>query len=187
MQCTKKGCEWVVTDDPTDCVITTATPTTTTTTTAAPGCCYGDSYKANDKCAKAVAQDKCEGKGCTWLVTDEPADCVLTTTTTTTTTTTPAPGCCAGDSQAENERCNAKDTRSMCERSSSCHWQSGADVTCAWEATTTVTPGCCFGNPEAAYSAKWMDTCTGYYTERDCLKLTSADGAARCAWEDLSE
>merc|ERR1719233_240568 len=39
-------------------------PTPSPVTTAAPGCCYGDSYKANDKCVKSVEQAMCERNGC---------------------------------------------------------------------------------------------------------------------------
>merc|ERR1719204_2180542 len=173
-KCEDKGCSWLETDDPNDCVITTTTTETPTTTTEAPGCCYGDSYKANGKC---------ENKGCSWLVTDDPSDCEMTTTETP--TTTPEPGCCAGDSARTNDKCNERETRDLCDRSSSCHWRSGEDETCEWDATTTVTPGCCFANPEAAYSPKWMTTCTGYYTERECTMLTNADDEPRCVWEDL--
>merc|ERR1719495_2812598 len=51
------------------CVDPTPSPETPAPTDA-PGCCYGDSYKANDKCVMASSQDKCESKGCNWLVTD---------------------------------------------------------------------------------------------------------------------
>ena len=44
------------------CVDPTPSPETPAPTDA-PGCCYGDSYKANDKCAKAAEQGKCESKG----------------------------------------------------------------------------------------------------------------------------
>merc|ERR1719204_1744282 len=182
-KCEDKGCSWLETDDPKDCVITTTTTETPTTTTEAPGCCYGDSYKANGKCLAAVTQGKCENKGCSWLVTDDPSDCEMTTTETP--TTTPEPGCCAGDSARTNDKCNERETRDLCDRSSSCHWRSGEAETCEWDATTTVTPGCCFANPEAAYSPKWMTTCTGYYTERECTMLTNADDEPRCVWEDL--
>merc|ERR1719385_643584 len=138
-QCERKGCEFVVTDDFSECDITTTeTPTTTVTPgcckgtsrtsndacnaienpdqcdrrssctfiafglidedcvfpptepPAEPGCCYnGDSYKANEKCAKATTRDRCENMGCEFLVTDDPTDCEVTTTETPTTTQTP--------------------------------------------------------------------------------------------------
>merc|ERR1719347_1263510 len=153
-----------------------------------PGCCRGFSYKAQAKCLQLMEQDKCENKGCEWLLTDDPNDCDLTTTTTTTTTTTEEPGCCKGDSVRTNERCNKMDTESKCDRSSSCHWLSGGvlEVDCVVDSTTTE-PGCCYGNPDAAYSKRWMESCTAFYTERDCLLLTNGDGEPRCAWEPLGE
>merc|ERR1711972_440075 len=40
----------------------------------------GDGYEANNKCGKATSQSKCENNGCSWLVTEDPSDCELTTT-----------------------------------------------------------------------------------------------------------
>ena len=76
----------------------------------------------------------------------------------TTTTTTEVPGCCAGDSAKSNPMCNARDSKTRCEKSSSCHFIENC-------------------NPDAAYSNKCMDTCTGYHTERECL----------CRFEELVE
>merc|ERR1719203_1982920 len=53
--------------------------------------------------------------------------------------------------------------------------------------TTTEEPGCCYGNPDAAYSKKWMESCTAFYTQRDCMLLTNDDGDARCHWEAKDE
>merc|ERR1740123_567772 len=78
---------------------------TTTTTTETPGCCYGDSYKAQDKCLGLDA-DMCARKGCNFLETDDPNDCVLTTETPTTTkTVTEEPGCCKADSVKREDMC----------------------------------------------------------------------------------
>jgi len=170
------NCYWIETEDPNDCVLTT--------TTEAPGCCTGDSYKANAKCSMAQEQSKCESKGCRWLETDDPSDCVVTTTETP--TTTAEPGCCGSDKASKFEMCNAKETQSTCERSSSCHWTPGKDVVCEPPVTTTE-PGCCYGNPNNGYSKRWMDKCTEYYTERDCLMLTGDDGSTRCVWEEIGE
>ena len=51
---------------------------TTTTTTEAPGCCYGDSYKAQDKCL-GLDRNSCERKGCNFLETDNEDECKITT------------------------------------------------------------------------------------------------------------
>merc|ERR1712013_474379 len=159
---------------------------TTTTTTEEPGCCKGSSYKAQAKCLPLMDEMGCARKGCEWIVTDEPDDCIITTTTT---TTTAEPGCCKGDSARTNERCNKMEGREKCERSSSCHFISGGVVEkdCVVDETTTSEPGCCYGNPDAAYSKRWMESCTAFYTERDCLLLTNGDGEARCAWEALGD
>ena len=80
--------------------------------------------------------------------------------------------------------CNAREGRERCEKSSSCHFVENGDVDLDRAMPeTTSKPGCCYGNPEAAYSKK----CTGYYTERDCLRLTDSEGAPRCQFEELIE
>merc|ERR1719203_1567294 len=109
-------CVWEPMGEYEDCE--TVWPTTTETPTVPPGCCMGDSYKANDKCAKASEQGRCESQGCTWLLTDNPEDCVITTTTPApTTTTTTTPGCCDSDvSQKKFDKCNAKEDQAGCER-----------------------------------------------------------------------
>merc|ERR1719486_316533 len=116
---------------------------------------------------------------CEWVETSDPSDCVLTTTSTS--TTTEEPGCCAGNNARTNSICNAKPSKDKCERSSNCHFVAGEDADCS--PTTTEEPGCCYGNPDAAYSSRWMEACTAFYTERDCMLLTNGDGDARCAWE----
>merc|ERR1719230_1338121 len=158
------------------------------TTTEEPGCCRGFSYKAQDKCVPLLDQTGCERKDCEWLLTADPKDCVITTTTTTTTTTTEEPGCCKGDSPRTNDRCNKMEGRERCERSSSCHFLSGGvlEVDCVVESTTTE-PGCCYINPDAAHSKRWQESCTAFYTEKDCLMLTNADGVSRCVFEPLGE
>merc|ERR1711971_1284471 len=165
-------------DEPADCSLPT-------TTSAPAGCCRGDSYKANGKCNKAMSQGMCEDNGCSWLETEDPSDCVITTTE-----TVEEVGCCKGDSAKTNAKCNAKVDRSKCDRSSSCHWIGNGvvDVDCVIdEPSTTISPGCCYGNPDAAYSKRWMDTCTGYFTERECLFNVDEDGNARCVYQPMSE
>merc|ERR1719242_418122 len=170
-------CEWQVTDE--DCEV--VWPTTASTPA---GCCYGDSYKANAKCERAMSADKCADQGCNWLETENPEDCELTTTETPTTTI--VPGCCDSDNAKKFDMCNAKESQDKGERSSSCHWNGGADAICA-PPTTTIEPGCCYGNPDAAYSKRWMEACTGFFTERDCLLLNDGEGTNYCHWEALNE
>jgi len=151
-------------------------------TTVEEGCCMGDSMKSQDKCMRATDRDRCEDMGCEFIVTDDPRrDCVFTTST-------EEPGCCKGDSASRNPMCNTRTEKNKCERSSSCHWIIGGELEddCA-DPTTTEEPGCCYGNPDTAYSNMWMDSCTAFYTERECLKLTDQDGAYRCHWESKGE
>merc|ERR1719249_133312 len=161
---------------------------TTTTTTQAVGCCYGDSYKANDKCrAMDDDQARCEKQGCTFLVTDNPDDCDVTTTDTPTTTATP--GCCKGDSLKSQDKCNTiKDKDNA--RSSCQFIDFGVlEEDCKWEVHTDPPsePGCCYGNPDIAYSKRWMESCKTFGTEEECLMLTNDDGEPRCYFEPLGE
>merc|ERR1719443_1018573 len=165
-------------------------PTPSPVTTSPPGCCYsGDSYKANDRCAKATDRARCEDMGCSFLETDDPSDCEMTTTETP--TTTEEVGCCKGDSLKTNPMCNARTSRAQCERSSSCHFivNGIVDEECLIEppSSTTLEPGCCYGNPDTAYSKRWMDQCKSYYTERECLMLEDEDGNKRCTFEPMNE
>merc|ERR1719486_959829 len=277
--CERKGCEWVVTDDYDECILTTTT-TSTTTTTEEPGCCKGDSPRTNDRCNKMEGRDKCERSsschfisggvlevdcvvdsttiepGCCYINPDAAyskrwqdncktfateAECLLLTNADgearcvfeplgegydcsqlwpTTTTTTEEPGCCRGytykaqpkcvgledqiacerkdcqwvltedeaDSEKRQDMCDLKDTQSKCDRSSSCTWLIGDDpALCEHPQTTTTAPGCCYGNPDAAYSKRWMEACTSFSDERDCLLLTNDDGEARCVFEELGD
>merc|ERR1719361_3362622 len=184
-KCEDKGCEWLITDDPDDCVITTTSTSTPSTTSEEvgcckgedaksnemcnqktdrkscdrsssctfivdgtiekecrfdeekePGCCHGDltSYKANDKCVGIDNQNSCERKSCTWLITEDPEDCVVTTTTSTPRTT--EIGCCAGTSAKNTAMCNEKVGRESCERSGKCEFRVH-EVDCSWPTTTS--------------------------------------------------
>merc|ERR1719385_216489 len=147
---------------------------TTTTTTQAVGCCYGDSYKSNDKCrAMDDDQARCEKQGCTFLVTENPEDCDVTTTDTPTTTATP--GCCQGDSLKSQDKCNAIEDKDQCNARSSCQFIDFGTLEedCKWEVHTDPPsePGCCYGNPDIAYSKRWMESCKTFGTEQECLML----------------
>jgi len=166
----------------------TVWPTTTQTPTEPAGCCYGDSYKANGKCARATSQSKCEDMGCSFLVTDDYSDCEMTTTSTP--TTTAEVGCCKGDSAKTNAMCNSRLTRAQCDRSSSCSFIVDGTIEdeCFFPPTAPPEePGCCYGNPDVAYSKRWQDQCTTYATERECLLLTDGEGNARCVFEPMNE
>merc|ERR1719232_1422947 len=126
------------------CVEPTPSPVwTTESPTSPPGCCYNpDSYKGNDRCSGATDKDRCEDMGCTFLETDDPNDCVMTTTTEP--TTTEELGCCYGESAKENEMCGNKVGRDQCERAGNCEFREGTDADCEYvttsEPTTTSEP-----------------------------------------------
>ena len=63
VSCERKDCEWLLTDDPEDCVITT---TESPTTTVEPGCCKADSVKREDMCLARDTRDKCEKSYRAW-------------------------------------------------------------------------------------------------------------------------
>merc|ERR1712129_310110 len=114
----------------------TVWPTTTQTPTEPAGCCYSaDSYKANDKCARATSQSKCQDMGCSFLITEDPSDCEMTTTESPTTTT--EVGCCYGEGVKENEMCGNKVGRALCERNDACEFRSGIDADCELPTTTS--------------------------------------------------
>merc|ERR1719464_1582842 len=158
-------------------------PTTTASPTDAPGCCHGDSYKANDKCAKATEQGKCEDKGCSWLETDDPDDCVITTTETPTTTV--APGCCDSDvSQRFFDKCSGMASIGQCEKMAECFWVPGADALCEPPVFTSVSPtpaptdapGCCYFDGD------------DFKANFKCNKLTDLGKCERsttgCSWQE---
>merc|ERR1719295_286906 len=182
-----KRCTFEPLGDYEDCE--TVWPTTTTTMEAV-GCCMGDSYKSNDKCRKMDDdQARCEKQGCTFLETDDPNDCDVTTTDTP--TTTEMPGCCKGDSLKSQDKCNAIEDMAKCNARSSCHFiEFGIlEEDCFIEVWTEPPsePGCCYGNPDAAYSKRWMDQCKTFGTESECTMLLNGDGAPRCVFEPLGE
>jgi len=192
---TQKECEMLTNDDGEprcvfeplgeyeDCTQLWPTTTSSPTTTSTPaGCCHGDSYKANTKCFGLADQNSCERKSCSWLVTEDPNDCVITTTT-----SSADPGCCKGTSVASNEKCNAiVDDADKCNARSSCEWVAFGvlEEDCIFEVSP---PGCCYGNPDVAYSKRWMDLCKTYGTEKECLLLTDDNGEPRCVFEPMGD
>merc|ERR1740123_2941097 len=164
--CERKDCEWLVTDEPNDCVITT---TSTTTTTETPGCCKGDSMAANEKCNAIDSGDKCNARSsCEFIefgIID--IDCVFTATD------PPAePGCCYGNpdiaySKRWMDSCKAFGTEAEClmltdgEGVARCAFEPMGeyeDCETVWPTTTTTTetPGCCYSD-----SYKGQDKCLG--------------------------
>merc|ERR1712172_381821 len=76
----------------------------------------------------------CAKNGCSWMATEDPTDCELTTTTSTPRTT--ELGCCAGSTAKNTEMCNAKVGRESCERSGKCEFRVDEDD-CSWPTTTS--------------------------------------------------
>merc|ERR1719230_1673230 len=85
-RCEDMGCEFLVTDDDTDCEMTT---TSTPTTTVEVGCCYGDTAKTNEMCGNKIGRDQCERSGKCEFRSGPDADCELVTTSEPTTTSEP--------------------------------------------------------------------------------------------------
>ena len=76
-KCESKDCNWLVTDNPEHCEMTTATPTT-----PSPGCCKGTQFNGSNQCIAQADEEHCERmNACERLVTDDADDCILTTTT----------------------------------------------------------------------------------------------------------
>merc|ERR1719153_1550289 len=85
-RCEDMGCEFLVTDDPDDCIMTT---TSTPTTTQEQGCCKADSKKREDMCLARDTREKCEkSSSCVEWISGPDADCSIEETT------TEEPGCC---------------------------------------------------------------------------------------------
>jgi hypothetical protein len=123
------GCSFLVTDDATDCEMTT---TSTPTTTIEVGCCYGEGVKENEMCANKVGRAQCERNDACEFRSGADADCSYTETT-----DTIEPGCCYGDTAKTNAMCAEKETRDLCERSGKCEFRSGIDADCELPTTTS--------------------------------------------------
>merc|ERR1740123_193437 len=182
--CERKDCEWVETEDPNDCVITTETPTTTTTTTPPPGCCKADSAKRQDMCDLKETQAKCDrSSSCSWQLGDDPELCVHVFTE------PPAePGCCYGNpdvaySKRWMDNCKTFATEAECllltndDGEPRCVFEplgEGYDCSQLWPTTTTTTqePGCCYGDSEASNAM-----CAAYDDDAD-----KCDGRSQCVF-----
>merc|ERR1719384_3066657 len=85
-KCEKQGCEFVVTDDFSECEYTT---TETPTTTSEVGCCKADAKKREDMCLSRDTEAKClRSASCVEWISGPEADCSFEETT------TEEPGCC---------------------------------------------------------------------------------------------
>merc|ERR1712141_145966 len=160
-------CTWVSTREDFDCE--TIWPTKEP---EGPGCCMGDNAYSHDRCAMSGAKDHCNRiSSCWWLSTTDPADCVWESTS----TTPPPPGCCyLHASQNPMSRC---------------HWIQGDEADCTWVPPTEPPPGpgCCTICASQDVNGPWLETCTNYWNEEDCLTPVDGDGVKRCSWTPTAE
>merc|ERR1719295_928264 len=158
------NCEWLETDDPTEC------EPTTTSTTPAPvyeeGCCTGYSARTFSFCNGIDNGAECESAGvCSWIVTEDPEECQPPTEpphTTMPPAPTFGPGCCAGNSPRTWSFCMNIDEVRNCMEADECSWIEGDPYSpeCTPptpEPTPSTTPGvptepptdevgCCYGS-----------------------------------------
>merc|ERR1712087_770049 len=155
-QCERKGCEFVETDDFSDCDITT---TETPTTTVTPGCCKGTSRTSNDACNAIEDPDQCDRRSsCTFIafgILEE--DCVFPPTE-----PPSEPGCCYGNpdiaySKRWMDQCKKFGTEEEClmltndDGEPRCYFKplgEYEDCETVWPTTTTTTEeiGCCYAD-----------------------------------------
>merc|ERR1712165_643757 len=167
----------------------------------------GDSAYSHDRCAMSGAKDHCNRiSSCWWLSTTDPADCVWESTS----TTPPPPGCCylhasqnpmsgwhdrcvdfhkESDSEQAYERCIGSSSKWECNAMSSCHWIQGDEADCTWVPPTEPPPGpgCCTICASQDVNGPWLETCTNYWNEEDCLTPVDGDGVKRCSWTPTAE
>ena len=158
-----------------------------------PGCCYiadaayigtrwEETCKAYYEEMYCVLPKDTEGKSrCEWtsLVDNPYFECDLFWPT-----QPPPDGCCAGDSSFASPLCNRAEEREICDRMSSCHWNSGENADCEWDDdySTTTDPGCCmlYDERPSALANGWDEVCKTYWTRRVCETPYTADGYPRC-------
>ena len=70
-RCEDMGCEFLMSDDPDDCIMTMIS---TPSTTEEVGCCYGEGVKASEKRGNKVGRDQCERSGKCEFCEGEDAD-----------------------------------------------------------------------------------------------------------------
>lgn len=145
-----QSCEWIQTDDPTDCDMPTEEPTYEPTVRPTPdGCCAGWTDQTRGFCHQIETEDECSGfEVCFWILTDDVSVCAPPTED-----PTAAPsrspligytGCCTTDNPQAWADC------SVLEDENGCNVFTGAE--CYWFATTDPeecpVPGCCRIRPE---------------------------------------
>jgi hypothetical protein len=72
---------------------------------------------------------------------------------------------------------------------SSCHWIQGDDADCTWVPPTIPPPGpgCCTICASQDVNGPWLDTCTNYWNEEDCMTPIDGEGVNRCSWTPTAE
>merc|ERR1712087_160596 len=187
-KCEDMGCEFLETEDPSDCDMTTTTPAPTTSTTPSPtvgGCCGSNvSQRKFDMCNAKDAQNECERSAeCFWVIGDD-AQCDPPVFTTVTPSTVP-PGCCRGSSYKAQDKCFGLADENACVRKS-CEWVVTNDFDDCEITTTTssVVEGCCAGmsyQHSKVCNAKDYEQCTRSFDcefregETDCSMTTTSE------------
>ena len=165
-------CEWIVTDDMSDCALPTD----------APGCCMGSTTKTYQFCGGLDFLRECiESTNCEWIETTDPTDCEPPTA---------APGCCAGDSLYASTRCTSIIDEDQCGILSSCHWiETEDDSDCDWSSTTQSPSesGCCYIADIDYLDSQWVDICTEFWSEQYCLAAVDEYGVSRCEWTPMPD
>merc|ERR1719385_379265 len=193
------NCEWIVTDDPYDCVLTqppntvpTKQPTTPWPTYTEYGCCTGYSPRTYSFCEKYETGAECEGAGvCSWISTYDESDCEPPTEPPSYTlppapTPGPVPGCCAGNSPRTWSFCVTVDDEYSCIAADECTWIPTDDpyVDECTPPTKDPTPdptpspthddkGCCSGTDYDIHSYTF---CAKFSNGEDC------EAAPVCDW-----
>jgi len=185
------SCWWLSTTDPADCVWES-----TSTTPPPPGCCYLHASQNpmsgwHDRCVDFHKESDCTGPSdmygqsrCEWAVAPDGYDCENFWPT-----TTEATGCCKSDSEQAYERCIGSSSKWECNAMSSCHWIQGDEADCTWVPPTEPPPGpgCCTICASQDVNGPWLETCTNYWNEEDCLTPVDGDGVKRCSWTPTAE
>ena len=72
---------------------------------------------------------------------------------------------------------------------SSCHWIEGDEADCTWVPPTVPPPGpgCCTICASQDVNGPWLETCTSYWNEEDCLTPVDGEGVKRCSWTPTAE
>merc|ERR1712061_689229 len=174
------SCHWLSTNDPADCVWES-----TSTTPPPPGCCYLHASQNpmsgwHDRCVDFYKEKDCTGPTdmygsprCTWSDAPDGYDCENFWPSTTEQT-----GCCKSDSEMAYERCVGSASKWECNAMSSCHWIQGDDADCTWVPPTDPPPGpgCCTICASQDVNGPWLETCTNYWNEDDCLTPVAGEG-----------